>query len=1096
MTERHDRRPDAGRGTGARRRAVQRPLLVLHRARAQAGLLTLVTVLALVGTTALGLCALLLTTARDQALETAVRTTEPSSVQVTAAVSLADDATGADVAAEALSQVSATTTAAFGAFATTTSVWATSTARYLAPMPNGDLRQTYLLEGDDVAQHATLAAGRWPVRGDGVKEVALLDSTAHLLDLAPGSTLVVAATPQHLGEAPTDPLTVLVVGTFTPRLGDQTWTRDPLDAAGYAPRGATLPTYGPLVVPAGTLVGRLPLARFHVVVTPDLRGATTATIDSAGNRLSGLRSALEQQLGARVQGLALTDAYPAELQRMRAELGVTASGVLVAALLVTALGGTALGLAGQLLAGRRAAEAMLLRARGAAQRQLVTQATVEALAVTVLAAGLAVPLSVVAFRALARVPRLAAAGLSGRAGVTAALLAAVAVAGLVLGTLLVVGTVGTGPAGRRRSRRGLVARSGADAVLLALAVLGYLQLRAHGVATGADADPVLVAAPVLCLVGGAVAALRLLPWVARLAEAHAGRSRRLVVPLAAWETARRRHSTAGAFLLVLATAGATFGLTFLATWERSQSDQAEAQVATQVEVDPGGAAAVEEGPALARVTGGVPMAVAQRPVALGSHVGLDASGAATQLLATDVARGFGLARPPAGSTWGRATAGLASVPPAGPLLSGDGAARLEVTGSAKDGTPLVVTPSLVVQDRGGGQDVRNGPEVPLDGAAHEVDVPLGSGPGDPPPAGGVRVVAIRLALGLAEGAEPPSGFDQSTTLAVRVVLRGAAPGPGSGSTPWFGASPTERWQMIRAVQATEQDGTAGATVTTTADVALVGLLYGSGDLMVVAGRPVDAVPVLVSRALADELGVGPGDRLSLTVGQSTLDARVTGVASYVPSVVAARAVLADRTTLGRALLGVQDLDPLTDRWWVDGLSAPTSAASALTSAGLGRPLVRDDVLAQLRDGPLPMAFVAATWTLVAAACLLALSGTAAHVAAAIGTRGVEVARLLGLGMSRAAVGATFLLQHVAVCVVAVGAGAVVGGAVVRLVGPSLVVSTTGGRPVPPALVVWPWWALAAAVGLLVVGSAAAAVPVTLGAVRRAGASHLRMDVEP
>ncbi|OJV60869.1 MAG: hypothetical protein BGO38_09010 [Cellulomonas sp. 73-145] len=1075
-------------------RPVRTPFLLLRRARAQAGLLTCVTALAVAGATLVGLCSLLLTAAQDQALEAAVRGTAPASVAVTAAVTMADDATQPDVVAAALAQVSATATAAFRPFPTSTSVWATSTPRYLAPMPDGDLRATYLLEGDDLTEHAVLTAGTWPAHGTALTQVALLDSTARLLGVAPGSTVVLAGAPQHLGEAPADPLTVQVVGTFTPRRGDRTWDRDPLGAAGYAPRGASLPTYGPLVVAPGTLVGHSPVARFHVVVTPDLHGATVTGISAARGGLDGLRTALEQGLGARAQALALTDDYPDVLRRMRQQLGVTDSEVLVAALLAAALGATALGLAGRLLADRRAGETVLLRARGAAGSQLAARATVEALGLAAVAGGAAVPLSVTAYRSLAAVPRLADAGLSAATGVTATLvMAAVSAAVALCGVLVVASLRATRPPGRR-SRVGMVARSGVDVILVGLAVVGYLQLRAHGVANGSAVDPVLVAAPVLCLVGGAVVALRLLPWVARLAELHASRSRRLVLPLAGWEVARRHHSTAGAFLLVLATAGGTFGLTFATTWERSQGAQADAQVGMQLQVDPGAVAAGDEGPALAAATGGVPMAVAQRPVALGTHLGLDATGAAPQLVATDVRRGFGAAPPPPGTTWDDVTAGLATARPAGPLLPGDAPAALEITGTTADGTPVLVTPSLVVRDRWGGQAVRPGAQVPLDGRPHRVDVPLG-GAGGLPAADQVQVTALDLALALGPGAAPPGGFDQTTTLTVSVVLRGPAAPAGTSAT-WFGASPPNGWQITRGAEVSEHDGADGAAVTATASVSLTGLLYTSGSLLLVAGEPAEEVPAVVSRALADELGVGPGGRLSLMVDEAALDARVVGVVPYVPSAVGTRAVLVDRTTLDRALLALHDLEPLTDRWWVDGVPDPAAAAAAVRAAGLGQPTARDGLIAQLRDGPLRIAFVAAMWTLVAAACVLALSGTAAHVASMIGARNLEVARLLGLGMSRRAVRATFLAQHAAVCVVAVGAGALLGTGVSRALGPLLVVSSTGGRPVPEALVVWPWTSLAVLVGLLVVGSTVVAVPVARAAVRRASATHLRMDVQP
>ncbi|WP_291753906.1 hypothetical protein [Cellulomonas sp. 73-92] len=1093
MPDGHGAPGDGGRpGGGARPTR-----LVLRRARAQAGLVAMVTALVVAGATVLGLCSLLLTTVRDQALVAAVRGTDPASVQVVAAVTLADDATAADAAARALAEVSDTTQTALAAFPTTTSVWATSTRLLLDPAPDGGLRQTYLLDGDDVAAHATLTAGRWPTSGAAaVTEVALPDSAARLLGVASGSTISLTGAPQHAGEPPADPRTVLVVGTFTPRRGDQAWTRDPLDAAGYATYalGAALPAYGPLVVAPGTLVGHQPVARFSVVLTPVLSGATTSRIATAERDLGGLRRALDERLGERASGVALANPYPETLQQVRAQLGVTASVVLVAALLAGALAGTALGLAARLLADRRAAEHTLLVARGAASRQLAAHAAAEALVLALVAAALSIPLSLAAFRALARIPRLARAGMDAAAAApTAVLVATVGGAALGLSGVLVVVSLRSRGTRGRAWRHGLVARSGVDLVLVALAVLGYLQLRAHRVALGAAVDPVLVAAPVLCLAAGAVLALRVLPWVARLAEVHAARSSRLVLPLAAWELARRRHSTAGAFLLVLATATTTFGLTFVATWERSQADQADAQVGAQLQVDPGAVAPIAEGRALGAATGGSPMAVTQRSISLGSLIGADTSGHATQLLATDLraGHGFEVGRPPAGTTWAAATAGLATVDPAGPLLPA-GPLRLVLTGDTADGTPVVATPSLVVEDPWGGQAVLDGGPVPLDGAPHELRI--ATGPDAVPLPDRLRLVALDLGLALGDGAAPSPDANQTSVVTVRTVLLGAT--AGSGSSDWFGSTSTDPWQIARGAQATEAGDPAGVGVTASATVSLTGLLYESGRLVVVAGSPVADVPVVVTAGLADELGAQPGGRLSLTVGQSQLDGRITGVVPYLPSIVAPRGVLADRTTLDRALLGAGDLSPLTDRWWVSGLADPRAAAAAVTAGGLGAPQTRDAVAAQLRDGPLRMAILAATWLLVAAAALLALWGTAAHVVASIGARAVEVARLLGLGMSRAAVGAALLVQHGGVCLLAVGTGALLGGVVVRLVVPLLVVSSTGAPPVPDVLVVWPWPALAVAVTLLALGSVALAAPVASAAVRRASATHLRMEGQP
>ena len=150
----------------------------------------------------------------------------------------------------------------------------------------------------------------------------------------------------------------------------------------------------------------------------------------------------------------------------------------------------------------------------------------------------------------------------------------------------------------RQDRRGGLARSGADLALLVLAGVAIWQLdsyRSPVSATGAaQLDPVLVAAPALLLLAGAVLALRLLPVVTSVGERLAARSRSLVSPLAAWEVGRRPARAAGAVLLLtLALAVGSFSQSFLSTWRTSQLDQADLATGTDVVLDrvPGAATA-------------------------------------------------------------------------------------------------------------------------------------------------------------------------------------------------------------------------------------------------------------------------------------------------------------------------------------------------------------------------------------------------------------------------------------------------------------------------------------------------------------------------
>ncbi|WP_149202191.1 FtsX-like permease family protein [Actinotalea subterranea] len=1110
-------RRDAGRAARGGR-AGGRPALVLRRASTQVPLLAAVLAVVVAGTTLLGTCVLLLTTAQDRALEQAIARAGPAEVDVTVGLRLAvpDAGDGApdasDPPAVDAAQVVADATAlvedAFAPAPSSTSVWLASALQYLPATAADTLRLGYLLDAPGLEAAATLAAGRWPAPTATAadREVAVLTSTARALDLAPGDRVVLSPDPQHASEQAdgasspgSTEVGVVVVGTFT-RAHDQdgaqgAWERDPLDGEGVDTSTGLIPAYGPFVVAPGTLPAtEVPVGRVSLVVRPDLSDADADELVAMGPPSGSLRTDLTRTLGDAVSSTAVASPYPRTLADARTQQGITSSGVLVVALLGAALAATALGLAARLVAVRRAAEATLLVARGARRGQLVRQAAAESALLAALAAAAGVPLSLVTFRAVTALPWLAGAGLAGPASVTAPLVVAVASAALLLAALLVAPSVRPVDAGaHRRPRRGLVARSGTDVVLAAVAVAAYVQLRAHRVATGAEPDPVLVAAPLLVLLAGAVLVLRVLPWVSRLAEGHARASRGLVLPLAAWEVSRRPHSTAGAFLLILATAAATFGVSFTSTWWDSQADQAEAEVGTELVVDVTGAPVLAQGAAVAVATGGDVSPVTRRAIALGSRVGGGTEESTTQLLAVDTRRADALMRGrlPEGS-WADVSAGLApTTGGAGPLVPAAPTLDVTVTGAADDGTPLETVPGLLVEDAWGSRTlVVAATPVPLDGQPHTVPVPVGAVDGDPE----VRVVGVELPLTLLAPQDVPWQSDITARVTATVDVPGAhldaADALGTAGGWSEGRSPSD-FGAVRNARATQAGSDDGVAVTATASVSLTTLLYADAAIVVTALPAAEELPVVVTEPVARELGLGTGAPLSLTVGGTTVEATVVGVAPYLPSVPRGPAVLADHDALSRALVARADLTSMTDTWWVAGLEDPAAAVAA--AGDLGPTVTRADVTAELRDGPLRGALRAALWLLVVAAVGLALAGTAVHTATALDARAVEVARLQGLGVSRRSVVASFLAEHSAVTLVVVAAGTGVGAFTGWAVGPLLAVSATGRPPVPAAAFGWPWASQSVLVLGLVLGCAAVVVPVALRTVRRATVAHLRMD---
>ena len=120
--------------------------------------------------------------------------------------------------------------------------------------------------------------------------------------------------------------------------------------------------------------------------------------------------------------------------------------------------------------------------------------------------------------------------------------------------------------------------------MLALAAAAYWQLRS--LSSGTPADALLVLAPALALLAGALVCLRLLPLLAGLGDRLAARGRRMGSALAVWQISRRpRHHAGPALLIVLAVAGGTFALCQHATRQRSIGDQSAYTAGAQVRLD-------------------------------------------------------------------------------------------------------------------------------------------------------------------------------------------------------------------------------------------------------------------------------------------------------------------------------------------------------------------------------------------------------------------------------------------------------------------------------------------------------------------------------
>jgi hypothetical protein len=669
---------------------------------------------------------------------------------------------------------------------------------------------------------------------------------------------------------------------------------------------------------------------------------------------------------------------------------------------------------------------------------------------------------------LTHLPPLAGAGLATRPTVTAAQVLVVACGALAL-ALLHVGLAVRPPtsSGDRQGRRELLARSGADLLLFGLAAVGWWQLHAQPAAAGTRADTVRVLAPALLLTAGTALILRLLPPLLRQAERLAGRARGLVLPLAAFQAARRPQAYAAGLLIGLACAAATFGTAFSATWNVSQHDQADLAVGTDLAVTLDAPPVTGQSAAVGSATGGTISPVAEHSIAVGQWLG--GADEAPRLLAVDTRHASGLLRGRVDHDHGWAAVAKPLNPSTavtGPVLPRG--ATPTIMGKATGEMPIVVTPRLLLQDETGLRTACSGPATLLDGQPH----PL---PGCATVAG-LRLVAVAL----------PVTANPQGQLVISIDVTMALPSGATSSVPW-----TARAASPEAAQLTEPAVTvSGARLNFSATVRFSDPLDSSRVLVATTFPDPGQIPVAVSSRFAADVNAHPGSELSLTFGLTPVTATVITVVPEVPSAPGAAAVLADIDALSRALVIHGDLDSPVTAWWVGNPRA--GAARNVAALHIGEATTRAAETARLTGSPLRASLPAVLRGLVAAAVLLLLGGVVLHVACDVQLRAIEVARLRGLGMSRRDIRVALLGEHAAILLPLLVAGALVGGVAARVVAPLLIRSDTGAAPLPPALTHWPWGAEAALLVLLIAGSGLAVAAVVTVQAQRADAAHLRV----
>ncbi|NJP42011.1 FtsX-like permease family protein [Actinacidiphila epipremni] len=950
----------------------------------------------------------------------------------------------------------------------------------------------------------TLTAGNWPrpaAKGAGTVEVAVPDAVARALHLAAGRQLTLG---DRLGGPP---LQVTVTGVYRPAdPGSPYWQLDPLGGRGIHTLAFT--TYGPLLAAPGTFTsGRVAADEASWQATADFGGASTA-------RIGALEAAVKDAT-ASLGSAQTSTGLPDLLEGLRRSLLVTRSTLLIGALQLVILAGFALLLVAQLLAEERAGETALLRARGGSRGRVARLAAGEALL-------LALPAAVVAPLLAGPVTRLlAGTGAMARTGVTlggtgaggAWLVAGAAALACALAVVLPAlrPTAGSRP-GRRAGLPGVL-QAGADVALLVVAGVAYWQLQRRasgGGALSADRsgglgiDPVLVAAPALCLLAGTVLVLRLLPPLARLGERRAARGRGLALALAGWQLSRRpRRGSGVALLLVLAVAMGMFAIGQGASWDRSQRDQADFAVGADLRVT--GMTTPPFGQA--GIFAAVPGLATAAPAGRETLVLPDGKTADALVIDTEKASQAMLLR--SDLSGGRSLAQLLEPLRTAPDRQGitlDAAARrvdFTATLTAADSSgarrgagdePDHVS-AVVVDAEGVPYDFSLG-ELPPDGRPHTLTLDLATAAGKGAPAGPLRVVRFESSYTVPAGAQ-----DRTLTLSAARVT-----GP-DGTVRALSAPAGSRWQGAADFDDTSLGGLQGAVRPSAEAVragggALLSFSYRTGTFSadtdafqqsgatVRVGAATPAPPQLAAVATDDYLravGAKVGDTVQVQIGNVTSPVRITsavralpGTASSLPGPASSStgsgatdpgaaagsaagpagsgaALLLDLQAVDQVLTAAAALPVQPTEWWL----AARPGAAARTAAALR---ARDDVdtvldrartAADLRADPLGAGPQSALPAAVVAAAVLAAVGFAVGAAGAARERRGEFAVLRALGAPRRQLARMLAAEQALLVLVSLAVGLALGAFLTRLITPLIVLTGQAARPVPPLVVELP-----------------------------------------
>ncbi|MEU7944511.1 ABC transporter permease [Micromonospora taraxaci] len=948
------------------------------------------------------------------------------------------------------------------------------------PRPDDEPVFANLATLEDLAGHAELTAGAWPRPGANPVEVSLPERVAGTLGLTVGERIPVRdRATERRGE-------LVLAGTWRPRdPTDAYWLLAPGVGAGSAGSGTS---YGPFTLDPADFVTTFPgSVSASWLAQPDLGGVDTADLPAVRKALTEVTTAVPEaaQLGSSGQAATKMETL---LDRIgRADL-VGRSSLATPLLLILVLGGYALVLVAALLHEDRRPQTALLRARGAARRQLAGLAAREA---TLVVAPAAVLGPLIAGEALRYIRPGGSASLYTAGGNTtlvwaaAAATAAGCLVAMVLPTLRGAGTYVADMAARSRPNRSAsVQRASIDLVLVALAVLAWVQLRRYasplaGSGGQLGLDPLLVAAPTLGVLAGAVLALRVLPPLTRFAERFVDRRPWTATMFGMWQAGRRPHA-GPVLLLALAVGGSTLAWSLISTGERSQVEQAGYTVGADVRITeragvapPNRAAQLATLPSVDRV-----LPAWRDEVRVGRQnvpatvIGVDPANApGTVRLADRLADG------PASEQYqrmvgARAAAGGVELPEGTRTITGT--VRTPV-GNAYE--PHQISVALLVTSTEGLAFRLPAVAAPSDGRATRFTVQL-------PDVGGTR---LRVAGFEADGGRVAGDSYGLQVSDLKVVDAAGTARP---------ADLTGEWATTWARGPRLPVPVSGSGFVTTRPVERQpewGRMDQESTRFVVVPAPKAAVPVLMTPQVREALSLRVGDTVDLTLSGATLPVHLVGELSAVPTTTAA-GVLLDLPAAVDTLIRTDGTVRPVPEWWI-GATDPTAVARAASELPGVTVLNREAVMEAAADDPYWQGSRTGMLAAALGAVLLALVGLMVDVWATARRRLGEFAVLHTLGATPRLMARALLAEQTFLAGIGVGVGLLLGAAVGATMAPLVILTPAAGRPIPPATFVLPWVPIGlTAVGLLLAALAFSAFIAT-GIRQRVAAVQLRIGGE-